>query len=292
MPLRLKGKSASRFFLFPKQRSANYGAGDTPVYLNVYDLTPMNGYAYWAGLGIFHSGVEVHGVEYAFGAHDYPTSGVFEVEPRQCPGFKFRKSIFIGATGLDPIQVREFMERHAARYHGDTYHLIIKNCNHFCKDVCYKLTGKPIPKWVNRLAKIGSVCNCILPQSLKISAVRHDPCGQPYDSEKRRLRTAFSCLSSISTRQKQLSTSSLLLQSPLKGCLPWELRRSVNGSSEKKPDNHWSTLVSSELCLICFYANGHFGGHLLVNEKNRRLENLQTEAYAFQILFLLRILST
>ena len=58
MPLRLKGKSASRFFLFPKQRSANYGAGDTPVYLNVYDLTPMNGYAYWAGLGIFHSGVE------------------------------------------------------------------------------------------------------------------------------------------------------------------------------------------------------------------------------------------
>ena len=98
----------------------------------------------------------VHGVEYAFGAHDYPTSGVFEVEPRQCPGFKFRKSIFIGTTCLDPIQVWEFMERHAARYHGDTYHLIVKNCNHFCKDVCYKLTGKSIPKWVNRLAKIGT----------------------------------------------------------------------------------------------------------------------------------------
>jgi len=38
----------------------------------------------------------VHGVEYAFGAHDYPTSGVFELEPRQCPGFKFRKSVFMG----------------------------------------------------------------------------------------------------------------------------------------------------------------------------------------------------
>ena len=56
----------------------------------------------------------VHGVEYAFGAHDYPTSGVFEVEPRQCPGFKFRKSIFIGTTCLDPAQVREFMECQAA----------------------------------------------------------------------------------------------------------------------------------------------------------------------------------
>lgn len=97
----------------------------------------------------------VHGVEYAFGAHDYPTSGVFEVEPRQCPGFKFRKSIYIGTTCMDPDQVREFMEHHAASYNGDTYHLIAKNCNHFCKDICYKLTGKHIPKWVNRLAKIG-----------------------------------------------------------------------------------------------------------------------------------------
>ncbi|KAL9446057.1 hypothetical protein AB3S75_013852 [Citrus x aurantiifolia] len=235
VPLRLKGKSATRFCLFPKAKSTSYSSGRAPVYLNVYDLTPMNGYVHWAGLGIYHSGVEVHGVEYAFGAHDYPTSGVFEVEPRLCPGFKFRKSIFIGTTGLDPNQVREFMERQSAHYNGDTYHLIVKNCNHFCKDICYKLTGKPIPKWVNRLAKIGSVCNCVLPEALKISAVRHDPNYQPIDSDKRRLRSAFSCLSSISMRQKQLSTSSLLLQSPLKGCLPsWELRRSNNGSLKER----------------------------------------------------------
>lgn len=97
----------------------------------------------------------VYGVEYAFGAHEYSSSGVFEVEPRQCPGFKFRRSIFIGTTCLDPFQVREFMERESANYNGDTYHLIIKNCNHFCHDICYKLTGKSTPKWVNRLAKIG-----------------------------------------------------------------------------------------------------------------------------------------
>lgn len=97
----------------------------------------------------------VYGIEYAFGAHDYPTSGIFEVEPRTCPGFKFRKSIYIGTTCLDPIQVRDFMERQAANYHGDSYHLIVKNCNHFCEDVCRKLTGKCIPKWINRLARIG-----------------------------------------------------------------------------------------------------------------------------------------
>ncbi|XP_057425506.1 deSI-like protein At4g17486 [Lotus japonicus] len=239
VPLHLKGKSATRFSLFRKVNSASYGPGKTPVYLNVYDLTPMNGYVHWAGLGIYHSGVEVHGVEYAFGAHDYATSGVFEVEPRQCPGFKFRKSIFIGTTSLDSVQVREFMERQSASYNGDTYHLIVKNCNHFCKDICFKLTGKSIPKWVNRLARLGSICNCILPEALKISAVGHDPDCQPRDSEKRRLRNSFNSLSSISMRQKQLSKSSLFLQSPLRGCLSsswpsWELRKSINRSLKER----------------------------------------------------------
>lgn len=220
------GKAATHFCLFPKAKSTSNGLEKTPVYLNVYDLTPMNGYLYWAGLGIFHSGVEVHGIEYAFGAHDYSTSGVFEVEPRQCPGFMFRKSIFVGTTCLDRNQVREFMELHSTNYNGDTYHLIVKNCNHFCKDICYKLTGKQIPKWVNRLAKIGSKCNCILPDALRISPVEHDPSGEAVDSEKRKLRSGFTCFSSISMRQKQLSTSSLYITSPLKGCLPWEMRSS------------------------------------------------------------------
>ncbi|XP_077233258.1 deSI-like protein At4g17486 isoform X2 [Tasmannia lanceolata] len=235
IPLRLRVKSATRFCMFSKVRSEGLTSGNMPVYLNVYDLTPVNDCVYWAGLGIFHAGVEVHGVEYAFGAHDYPTSGVFEVEPRQCPGFKFRKSIFIGTTCLDPIQVREFMEHHAVNYHGDTYHLIVKNCNHFCKDICYKLTGNSIPKWVNRLASIGSLCVCVLPGALQVSPVGHEPDYQAYDGEKRRLRSAFNSLSSISSRKKHLLTLSFLLHSPLKGCLPqFHLGRSNNSPLKER----------------------------------------------------------
>lgn len=62
IPRRLRGKSksksATRFCIFPKVRSAGHTPGNTPVYLNVYDLTPLNGYVYWSGIGIFHSGVE------------------------------------------------------------------------------------------------------------------------------------------------------------------------------------------------------------------------------------------
>nr|CAB3503381.1 unnamed protein product [Digitaria exilis] len=34
------------------------GAVTYPVVLNVYDLTPINNYLHWCGLGIFHSAVE------------------------------------------------------------------------------------------------------------------------------------------------------------------------------------------------------------------------------------------
>ncbi|KAL5549198.1 hypothetical protein UlMin_004429 [Ulmus minor] len=53
----------------------------------------------------------VHGIEYAFGAHDHSTIGIFEVEPKMCPGFTFRKSILIGRTDLGPKEVRAFMEK-------------------------------------------------------------------------------------------------------------------------------------------------------------------------------------
>eukprot|EP01018_Ginkgo_biloba_P037503 Gb_11384 [translate_table: standard] len=228
-PFRVKAKCG--FNMFSKMSSRRFTSGSVPVYLNVYDLTPMNGYVYWAGLGIFHSGVEVHGVEYAFGAHDYPTSGVFEVEPRQCPGFTFRKSIFIGTSNLSPTELREFIEQLAGNYNGDTYHLIAKNCNHFCKDICFRLTGNTIPGWVNRLAKIGSLCNCLLPEGLHVSAVRHEPDYQSYEGEKKRLRSTFSrlsgSLSAMTTRQRHLSVSSMFLNSPLRGSVvPWELKGS------------------------------------------------------------------
>ncbi|KAI8549711.1 hypothetical protein RHMOL_Rhmol06G0046200 [Rhododendron molle] len=219
------------FCMFPRVKPDTDDAGDTPVYLNVYDLTPVNGYIYWAGFGIFHSGVEVHGAEYAFGAHDSPSSGVFEVEPRQCPGFKFRKSVLIGTTCLDALEVREFMEYHSSNYYGNTYSLIAKNCNHFCKDVCYRLTRKPIPKWVNRLAEIGSSFHCVLPESFNDSVSQRNPSSdEECSSDKRKLKSSFSCLSSVSIRQTQLSRSSLFLRSPLKGCSPlWGKIKSKHG---------------------------------------------------------------
>lgn len=164
----------------------------------------------------------VHGVEYGFGAHEHSSTGIFEVEPKQCPGFTFRKSILIGRTDLDPEKVRAFMEKLAEEYSGNTYHLITKNCNHFCNDVCVQLTRRSIPSWVNRLARFGKklqnrtlaftliyvnahkfrvwflplglFCNCVLPAELnetKVRQVRSKEEKIP-EAEKKKLRSRSS----------------------------------------------------------------------------------------------------
>ncbi|CAN1140536.1 DeSI-like protein At4g17486 [Linum perenne] len=119
-------------------------------------------------------GMAVHNVEYAFGAHEYPTTGIFEGVPKQCEGFTFRKSILIGKTELGTGEVRKVMEDLAHEYRGNAYNLITKNCNHFCNAACLKLTSNPIPSWVNRLARIGFLCNCVLPSHICSTKVRHD----------------------------------------------------------------------------------------------------------------------
>ncbi|KAI3806918.1 hypothetical protein L1987_22836 [Smallanthus sonchifolius] len=129
-------------------------SGSVPVYHNVYDLSSVNGCAYWLGLGVYHSGVQVHGVEFAFGFHKQSTTGIFEGEPKQCEGFTFRKQIPIGWMEMSLKEVRGFMEELARDYTGNSYNLITRNCNHFCIDACIRLTRNPIPNWINRLAKI------------------------------------------------------------------------------------------------------------------------------------------
>ncbi|KAF9685431.1 hypothetical protein SADUNF_Sadunf03G0053900 [Salix dunnii] len=164
--MRLFPLSSSSSSSASDKEQSNGGSSRVMLYLNIYDLTPINNYLYWFGLGIFHSGIEVHGMEYGFGAHEYPTSGVFEVEPRSCPGFIFRRSVLLGSTNMSRSEFQSFMEHLSAKYHGDTYHLIAKNCNHFTDEVCKQLTGKPIPGWINRMARL---------ESIQITAVRHLP---------------------------------------------------------------------------------------------------------------------
>ncbi|CAI5463899.1 unnamed protein product [Closterium sp. Yama58-4] len=112
--------------------------------------------------------VWMHGVEYAFGAHDQPCSGVFELVPRTAPGFLFRTAIPVGTTTLSPLQVRSIVQQLACSYTGISYQIISRNCNHFTSDLCRLLVDQAPPPWINRLARTALLCNCILPDGVRV----------------------------------------------------------------------------------------------------------------------------
>lgn len=122
-----------------------------PVYLNVYDLTSQNSWTVWCGIGVYHTGVEIYGCEFAYGGHEYGVSGIFATKPREAPGaVTYRESICVGETDLTPQQVQQLVQQMGQQYKGNSYHLLQTNCNHFASDFCMQLVGKPLPPWVRR----------------------------------------------------------------------------------------------------------------------------------------------
>lgn len=118
------------------------------------------------GTSLLHSGVVINGREYAYGGHDRRgVTGVYWTKPRtEPPGGTFRCEILQGFTLATTAEIDAIIRSASEEFHGPSYNLLTKNCNHFTAFLCRKLTGRPGPAWLNRAASIGLALPCVVPR--------------------------------------------------------------------------------------------------------------------------------
>jgi len=139
------------------------GVREEPILLNVYEPAPQNGQQQMTmpGFGIYHTGLEVYGTEYAFVGGDSTSSGIQPQQPRYMPDggqWKYKKTEKVGTTLLTRTQIQTLISKMGSEYPNNTYNLIARNCNHFSDDLCKRISkGKNgIPSWVNRSASMAN----------------------------------------------------------------------------------------------------------------------------------------
>jgi len=134
------------------------------VMLHIYDVTQQSS-VQWLNTvfanekspmkfgGIFHVGVEVHGVEYSFG-YAQEGSGICWNMPKQSAYHHFRETVEMGMSQMTVLEFGQVIKEVKSEYRGDEYNLLTKNCCHFADDICQRLKLGKIPSWVHRLATL------------------------------------------------------------------------------------------------------------------------------------------
>ena len=107
------------------------------VKLHIYDLpglalglnTCLKGI-----LGIYHTGVEVHGREWSFSSN-----GIVECCPGGCAYPLYRESVTLGTTSLSEDEVKMLLHRFDSAWVAAEYHCIRRNCSDFSEALCVAL---------------------------------------------------------------------------------------------------------------------------------------------------------
>jgi hypothetical protein len=215
------------------------------------------------GTGAYHVGVEINGVEYAYGAtNTVGKSGVFACTPRSSPGYQYRTTIDFGELplvrsswvtltkqieGRDKpstvyTQVEEYVEGEQVikemqrEYMGTDYDILRKNCCSFARDACLRLGIHPdeVPSWFSNLAESGATTHDLALQTVEPIKGILTTCEE--STTKEYLMTLDPCDSGfeVVAKRNNEGTKDVLVVLESKPSASW---RTVE-ANEKEPSSH------------------------------------------------------
>lgn len=127
------------------------------VFINIYLLndSKLCQLLHKIGLGVYHSSVTLGSREYFYG-YCPKGCGIGEMnlsnESESTP-LLFQK-MYITKIEIDEERLKEIICEMAKEYRGQKYDILTYNCHIFTNDLCKRLCGKNLPKWVDRLPKL------------------------------------------------------------------------------------------------------------------------------------------
>jgi len=157
----------------------------TQVWLNVYDLLMTNYTTSKFGLGIYHTGVVIYGVEYCYsgpqeGKLHLEVTGLRTTTPGDSSWIEdavFREPLFIGYSQMSPFEVNSVYLEMCREYKGPSYNVLNRNCNHFTRDFLARILDEEtlitrgyfrgedlLPAHIDRVTKIATKVRPCLPK--------------------------------------------------------------------------------------------------------------------------------
>lgn len=137
------------------------------VVLHVYDIGPLSKWILnsWSGhengLGVFHCGVEVLGIEWSFQAmmdcdESDDMTGVVCHKPKSHPRHVYRESVCLGTSPLTATEICNILSGLERDWQARTYHFLYHNCTDFAEALAIGLGAPdPFPNWAHGMAKGG-----------------------------------------------------------------------------------------------------------------------------------------
>ena len=92
-------------------------------------------------MGLYHSGIEINGVEYAYGGDPNSSgTGVFQTAALAVAGATYYQSYLLG-TVKDVKLVYDVLNEMKTKFIANEYSLVNQNCNHFAEEFSVRLLG-------------------------------------------------------------------------------------------------------------------------------------------------------